>query len=166
VDFKELQGDLGWIPPSAYEQGGDFLYVLVNVEKKPTVRLFDLRVNDKVEQVQPYVREYYSKHKKWPIGAQVAPHFFELDYEKLGIDPVTIPSPYSKAELPLILDDRGLVYVDYRTEAMKKWQTAKVKPTEDEDLRLWLAEDSFFVPAFSPVMKMKNSEPVLMEENQ
>jgi hypothetical protein len=163
VNFQELQGGyLAAIPPSAFEQGGPFIYVLINVEKKPTVRLFDLRVNDEVEKVQPYVIGYYSKYKKWPFGQKISPHFYAIDYEKLGIDPVMIPSPYSDTKLPLILDDRGMIYIDYRTEVMKKWQMSKSKPDPNEDLRLWLAEDSFYVPAFSPVMKMRNNEPVFL----
>ncbi|MBA4543129.1 MULTISPECIES: hypothetical protein [Thermoactinomyces] len=166
VNFQELQGGyLAAIPPSAFEEGGPFIYVLIDVEKKPTVRLFDLRVNDEVEKVQPYVTGYHSKYKKWPLGQKISPHFFTIDYEKLGISPVMVPSPYSSTTLPLIMDDQGKVYVDYRTDVMQKWQMSKNKPDANQDLRLWIAEDSFYVPAFSPVMKMRNNEPVFVRQS-
>ena len=56
VDFQALKGYIDQIPPSAYENGGFFIYVLTNVEEKPLVRLFDLRVNDQVEKAQMMVQ--------------------------------------------------------------------------------------------------------------
>jgi len=161
VDFRQLGGYVGQIPPSAFEMGGNFLYVLINVEKKPTVRLFDLRVNELVDSVQKQVSAWMKKHGSLPAGQQVAPGIFEIDFRKLEIDPVTVPSPYSSdTELSLVMDQKGRVYVDYRTEVMKKLQSSGKKPEFGRDLRYWLAEDSLFVPAFSPPMKFSGNDPV------
>lgn len=163
VDFMQIQGYLGEIPPSAFENGGTFIYVMTEVETKPVVRLFDLRVHDAVEKVQLSVHAYKAREGSYPLGEQIAPHFYRIDTDKLYLDPVQVASPYSPdTMLDLIIDDRGQVYVDYRTEVMKKWQQAKKKPSEQEDLRHWLAKDSYFVPGYSPVMQMKGQTPELI----
>lgn len=164
VDFRRLQGYVGEIPPTAFEKGGYFLYVLIDVEKDPKVRLFDLRVNDQVGRVQPVVQMYLQKNKALPTKERIDDHLYTIDFEKIKMDPITIPSPYSSTELPLLIDKKGQVYIDYRTEAMKKLQNSKQNISPDLDLRMWLSEDSFYVPAFSPPMKLKNQEPVFVIE--
>lgn len=163
VDFRELKDYVGQIPPSAFEQGGYFIYLLVDVEEEPKVKLFDLRVNEAVEKVRPYVLGYYQRHKKWPLGQEVQPNFYQIDYQALKIDPVTFPSPYSvESEIPLLMDQEGRIWADYRVDVMKKWQAANEKPDPETDLRDWLREDSHFVAAFSPTIQMKDETPVLM----
>ncbi|SEN27681.1 hypothetical protein [Lihuaxuella thermophila] len=163
VNFQDLQSYLGNMPPSSFEQGGNFLYVLINVEKKPTVRLFDLRVNDEIGKVQQAVDRYRQEHGKVPGNGEVGAGFYSIDFHQLGMDAVTIPSPYSaETDLPLLVDGKGKVYVDYRMEAMKMIQQAKKKPEAGQDLRIWLAEGSFYVPAFSPPMKYEQGEPVFV----
>jgi hypothetical protein len=164
VNFQELAKAGGQIPPTAFEKGGTFIYVLTDVETKPQVKVFDLRVNDKVSEIQPYVLTYLKEHGKLPAKEKVADGYYSIDYEKLGIDPVTIPSPYhSDLQLPLIIDEKGRVYVDYRMDAMRMIQESKQKPSGKEDLRYWMSRHSYFVPAFSPPMVYRNQEPVLMK---
>jgi hypothetical protein len=160
VDFNVLQGYVD-IPPTAFEKGGHFLYVLVDVEKQPTVRVFDLRVNETVEKVQLEVDAYRREQGSLPAGEMVAPHYHAIDFAKLRMDPVKVQSPYSVGEeLPLIMDDTGLVYVDYRSDAMQMLQSSKEKPADGSDLRLWMAKQSLFVPAFSPPMQLQKGDPV------
>jgi hypothetical protein len=168
VNFEELKGILGNIPPSAFEKGGYFLFVLVDVEKDPKVRLFDLRVNDAVMKVQAEVNGYVKQHHSLPVKEKISGPFYTVDFQKLRMDPVEVPSPYSGENLPLVVDGQGKVFLDYRAEVMKKWQNAKEKPDEETDLRLWLSEDAIFVPAFSPQIQMEGNEPRLLpveEEN-
>ncbi|WP_124727318.1 hypothetical protein [Staphylospora marina] len=161
VDFRQLGGYVGEIPPSAFEKGGNFMYVLVNVEKKPTVRLFDLRVNDRVGRVQNEVLLHKKQKGSLPKGEPAGQGLYKVNFPALSMDPVTVPSPYSAdTELELVMDEKGKVYVDYRVEAMKKWQTVEKKPETGTDLRAWLSEDALFVPAFSPPMSFKGAEPV------
>ena len=47
IDFKRLVPQYMAEPPgNAYESGGVFQYVIVNAEKNPTVKIFDLRIAD------------------------------------------------------------------------------------------------------------------------
>jgi hypothetical protein len=163
VDFMQIQGYLGDIPPSAFEKGGYFIYVMTNVDTKPLVRLFDLRTHDAVDKVQLAVNAFKAKKGKYPRGEAVSPGFYKVDLEQLNLDSVQVPSPYSPdTMLDLIMDEQGRVYLDYRSEVMKKWQQAKEKPSLEEDLRVWLAQDSYFVPGYSPVMKMNKNMPELI----
>jgi hypothetical protein len=164
VDFDKLQGHLSSTPPTAYEQGGTYLYVLIDVEKDPTVRLLDLRINEAVQAVQQQVQFYYRENKKWPTKEKVGPYYWKIDFEKLRSDPVTIQSPYSsQAKLELLLDQQGRVFLDYRNEAMRMIQQAKEKPASQGDLRIWLAKQSHFVPAYSPPMTYEKNEPILQQ---
>jgi hypothetical protein len=52
------------------------------------------------------------------------------------------------------------VYVDYRSDAMQMLQSSKEKPADGSDLRLWMAKQSLFVPAFSPPMQLQKGDPV------
>jgi len=161
VDFQALKGYLDQIPPSAYENGGFFIYVLTNVEEKPLVRLFDLRVNDQVEKMQLRINDYKQRHHQLPIKEKLDSKHATIDFDKLGMDEVQIPSPYDQtAMLPLIMDQQGKVMIDYRTEAMKMIQKAKKKPSEKEDLRIWMAKHSIYVPAFAKPMKFVKGTPV------
>ncbi len=161
VDFQALRGYLDQIPPSAYENGGFFIYVLTNVEERPLVRLFDLRVNDQVEKAQVMVTDFQQKHKRLPIKEKIDAQFSTIDFQQMGMEEIVIPSPYdTAATLSLMMDGKGKVMIDYRTEAMKMIQKAKEKPSEREDLRNWMVKDSLHVPAFSLPMKYKNGEPV------
>lgn len=161
VDFQALKGYIDQIPPSAYENGGFFIYVLTNVEEKPLVRLFDLRVNDQVEKTQMRVHHYRQKQKRLPIKEKIDAEHATIDFRELGMEEVKIPSPYDQtATLPLMMDAQGNVMIDYRAEAMKMIQKAKQKPSENEELRIWMAKHSLFVPAFSKPMKWINGTPV------
>lgn len=167
VDFQALKGYIDQIPPSAYENGGFFIYVLTNVEEKPLVRLFDLRVNDQVEKVQIMVNDYKQEHNKLPIQEKIDQRHATIDFQKLRMDEIQIPSPYdSTATLPFIMDQQGKVMIDYRAEAMKMIQKAKVKPSEEEDLRFWMAKQSLYVPAFSLPMKYMTGEPVFLSNQE
>ncbi|MBS7529101.1 hypothetical protein IC619_001160 [Hazenella sp. IB182353] len=164
VDFKEIGPILGEIPPSAFENGGYFYYVIVNTGEKPTVRLLDLRIQDRVKKIEPYVKTQLEKKGKLPSIDQITNHIFSIDYEKLGTKEVWVESPYTPGEkLPLVMDQSGNVYVDYRNEVMRKMQESKKPPQADQDLREWLALEDLFAPSYSPPMKIVNQEPVFVE---
>lgn len=154
VDFQLLPE----IPMTAYEKGGNFLYVYVGAEgKQPLVRLFDLRVNNEVEKVQLAVNHYKVKNTSLPIKGKESNGYFDVDLEKLHLSDIKIPSPYfSDAQLPLLMDKNGRIFLDYRGDVTRLIQTVKQKPSSGEDLRLFMAKNSLFVPAFSPALKMEN----------
>jgi hypothetical protein len=161
VDFRQLQSYIGEIPPTAFEKGGSYLYVLIDVEKNPTVRLFDLSINGQVGKVQAAVTQYRQQQTSLPVKEEVATGIYALDFAKLGMEPVMIRSPYSvDGDLPLLLDRTGKVHLDYRVEVMKEIQSTSLKPVENEDLRAWISRNTFFVPAFSLPMMYKEQDPV------
>jgi hypothetical protein len=153
VDLSQLAE----IPPTAYEKGGHFIYVFVGAEgKQPLVRLFDLRVNDQVEKVQLAVNDYKMRTGKFPIKAKESAGYADVDLAKLSLEDISIPSPFfSDAKLPILIDNQGRCYLDYRGDVTRLMQTAKQKPTAGVDLRRWMSDASLFVPAFSPMMKLE-----------
>ncbi len=152
VDLSQLPE----IPPTAYEKGGHFIYVFVGAEgKHPLVRLFDLRVNDQVEKVQLAVNDYKARTGQLPIKAKEPGGYADVDLAKMSLEDISIPSPYfSDAKLPILIDQQGKCFLDYRGDITRLIQTAKQKPTAEDDLRRWITNSSLFVPAFSPKMKL------------
>jgi hypothetical protein len=162
IDFSKLQGYINQIPPSAFEQGGDFLYVLTVVDKKLVVRLYDLRVTEKLRDLQPAIQVYHEKRGKWPTASPVGSGLYTVDFRALHMDPVTIPSPYHpQLQLPLLIDAEGRLYVDYRMDVMQYLQQAPKRPSEGTDLEVWLEKQSLFIPAHTPPMRLGKGEPVL-----
>ncbi|MBN2909688.1 hypothetical protein JQC72_09125 [Polycladomyces sp. WAk] len=162
IDFSKLQGYISQIPPSAFEQGGDFIYVLTVVDKRLTVRLYDLRVTEKLREFQPAIQVYHEKNGKWPFAASVGNGFYTIDYRVLRTDPVTIPSPYHpQLQLPLLIDDKGRLYVDYRMDVMQYLQQSSKRLPEGTDMVGWLEKQSLFLPAHTPPMRLVKGEPVL-----
>jgi hypothetical protein len=165
VDFSKLEGYIGQIPPSAFEMGGHFLYVLVVSENKMQVRLVDLRVADRLRDLQVAVDAFRDKKKRLPTAASAGEGFYAVDFQAMGLEEERIPSPYTAGlSLPLVMDRQGRLYVDYRPEILRLLQEGKRKRDEAGDLREWLIRDSIFVPARSPAMRLKDGEPVLVEE--
>jgi hypothetical protein len=148
VNVKQLPE----IPPTAYEKGGNFYYVFVGAEgNNPFVRLFDLRLNDEVERVQQAVQWYFSKYKRFPTTGKAVDGYYNINLAAVKMEKIKIPSPYyGDSQLPILLDEKGMVYLDYRGDALRMIQEAALKPPAGEDLRVFLAKNSRFVPAFSP----------------
>lgn len=167
VDFQSLGGYGANIPPTAFENGGYYLYVLTDLEKKPLVRAYDLRVGDEITRLEMAIRAKKAKDGKLPIKGK-GEHYHEIDFDALRMDPLTIPSPFHiQQELPVVMDDQGLVYVDYRTDVVQYLQEGKEKPEKGEDLRHWLSRQGLFVPAYAaPMVMEENKEPKLVPYRQ
>lgn len=162
IDFERLTpAYIGDAPPSAFEKGGNFMYVLINVEDDPTVKVFDLRVTEKVRDVQLEINEYTREHERYPRGFEISPGVFELNKEQLQNADVKIPSPYHPENmLPLVMSSDGTVYVDYRTDLMRIIEDMDTKPESGTDIRALLTEDSLFVPAHSLPYRYENGDAV------
>ncbi|SFX01052.1 hypothetical protein SAMN04487866_101182 [Thermoactinomyces sp. DSM 45891] len=161
VDFQAISGRME-IPPTAFERGGSYLYVLTDVEKQAMVRVFDLRLNDKVKTFEERVGRYYQQNHTYPLGTRVSPSLYEIDFKKLGGEVSKIRSPYhSNIELSYLISDKGVLYLDYRMDYMRFIQSAKEKPAVGTDLRQWINPLSLQVPAYSPVIKWDGKEPTL-----
>lgn len=162
IDFERLGSYMLKPPSNAFENGGHLLYVLIDVENNPTVKVFDLRVSDTLRPVQAEVFRYLQKHNRYPRGMEISPGVFHLNVDLLDEADIEIPSPYTRdIQLPLVMDSQGMVYVDYRPDLMRSLQNLDAPPpSEDFDLRYLLTERSPFVPAHSLPYKYEEGDPV------
>ncbi|SDW58641.1 hypothetical protein SAMN05444487_104192 [Marininema mesophilum] len=165
IDFDKLKGYLADSPSNSFEKGGRYVFVIADPGKRPKVRVMDLRVTDKIRDLQVKVNAYKDREKKLPFGKKEGGGFYSLDFKSLDADPLLIPSPYhSQIKLPIILDKKGQLFIDYRSEVMQALENEKKKPSIHKDLRELLWKDSLFVPAYSPKMINKGKDPVFQPE--
>ncbi|MBT2701442.1 hypothetical protein J7E79_29765 [Bacillus sp. ISL-40] len=164
IEFKKITPKYIAEPPgNAYENGGGFQYVLVDVETKPTVKLFDLRITDVIRDIKLRIKtKGYPPYKK-----QIAKNVFSLDFKQLGYkkDPFIV-SPFSNQNLSFVITGSAEVYVDYRPDLYQAMKKADEKVKSGEDIRSILVNDSMFVPAYSLpyTWDSKTKEPVFLEE--
>jgi hypothetical protein len=153
-------------PEGAYESGGFFQYVLVNVEKDPTVKLLDIRLAEAIQNLALRLNAYQQKNGYPPFKERLATDAFTLDYEKLGLkEAPTVTSPFSHKQLYLILDGKGKIYVDYTPDLYDALQTYEEVVKPGEDIREILVKTSDFVPAYSLAYTIdKENKPIFLEK--
>ncbi|MED2972742.1 hypothetical protein P4361_10965 [Fictibacillus sp. B-59209] len=167
IDFGRLIPKYMQQPPgNSFEKGGTFQYVLIDAETKPKVRLIDLVIVNKAQDLETRLKEYIRTHKYPPYQKILANGRYTLDYKKMGYKeaPYAV-SPYSGKNLPFIVDNDSKVHVDYSIDLyhlLKKGQHVK----NGEDIRPLLVQDSFFVPVRSVPYTVKNGEPVFLASDQ
>lgn len=161
IDFKKIVPTyMGEVPANSYEAGGIYQYVLLDVEENPTVKLVDLRLADTIRDIN------YRKgiNGFGPVSETIAEGVYKLDYEKMGYESdLSVQSPYSDIQLPLVATGDGEVYVDYSIELnrMLKDHDKVIEP--GEDIRFLLTDNFAIVPAYSlPYIVDENNEPVFM----
>ncbi|QGQ96892.1 hypothetical protein EHS13_19380 [Paenibacillus psychroresistens] len=168
VDFAKLRNYnmISTVPTNAFENGGTAIYVLVNVETKPEVKLMDLPSYQQMLELQRQVNTYIKKTSKLPKGEAVADHFYRLDVDKLSSKTSQIKSPYSHQLLEIVIHDTGRIAIDYTPELLKAMNKDGLQPTEDPklDLRTVLVEQAYFVPAWSYPYHWKDNQPTLSEQ--
>lgn len=147
IDFKKIVPRyIAEAPGNAFESGGIFQYVLVDVETKPTVKIFDLRIAETIRDIKLRMdMQDYPPYKE-----QIEDHVFSIDFKKLGYkeEPVVM-SPYTNQALSFVITGDAEVYVDYRKDLFQIMQNSKENYKDVEDLRTILLQDSMFVPAYS-----------------
>ncbi|WML25773.1 hypothetical protein [Neobacillus sp. OS1-33] len=164
IEFKKITPKYMAEPPgNAFENGGIFQYVLVDVETRPTVKLFDLRITDTIRDIKLRIKtKGYPPYKK-----QLAKNVFSLDFKQLGFEKAPyIVSPFSNQNLSFVITGSAEVYVDYRPDLYQKLKEKKIKIKPGEDIRTYLVNESMFVPAYSLpyTWDPKTNEPVFLEE--
>lgn len=165
IDFKKLQerGLMSSPPLNSFEAGGIFMYVLVNPETKPEVKLLELSTLQSVGDVQSWVNDYKKKNgNQLPKGNGITDYFYYIDFAKLGKKPPQVKSVYNRQSfINYIVHESGTVAIDYAPDIMTainaKGGSDKLKP--DQDLRELLVQDSFFVPGKSFAYKWENNQP-------
>ncbi|CAM3058236.1 hypothetical protein FITA111629_00910 [Filibacter tadaridae] len=152
------------IPVNAYENGGIYQYVLTEVEENPTVKLVDLRVAERIRELN--LRKNINGYV--PFKESVGKNVFAIDYKKMGYEKaVTVPSPYSDAHLPLIVGGDGKFYIDYSLELNRLLKEMKPKVKKGEDIRFLLADNYPVLPAYSlPYTVNNQNEPVFMDKSK
>ncbi|WP_075617667.1 hypothetical protein [Paenisporosarcina indica] len=163
IDFEKIvPAYLSEIPPNAYENGGLFQYVIMDVEENPTVKVVDLRSAEKIRElnIKLGINGY------GPIAEQVDKNVYKLDYKVMGYeDEQTVPSPYSDVNLPLVATGDGTIYIDYSIDLNRILQEDKPKVTPGEDIRYLLVDKYPVVPAYSlPYTVNEKNEPEFLSE--
>lgn len=167
IDFSALTPKYMAEPPgTAYESGGVYLYVLVDVEENPTVKLIDLRIAEAIHELTIRLDVYRQSNGYPPFKDLITNNIYTLDYDKLGYDePPTVESPFSGEHLPLVIDKNAKIYVDYRMDLYKALQEKEHSYNQGDDIRDLLVKDTHFVPAYSlPYTIDEKGEPVFIEE--
>jgi hypothetical protein len=151
VDFKRIVPRfMPEPPPNAFESGGTFQYVLVDVERDPTVKLLDVRMAQEIQELTIRLTAYRQEHGYPPYGEKLSEHVFTLDYQKLGLtEAPTVISPYSQKPLQLVINTEAVIYTDYTPDLYDALQQSDKTFQNEEDIRSLLVEQSDFVPAFS-----------------
>ncbi|MCT4781800.1 MULTISPECIES: hypothetical protein [Exiguobacterium] len=151
IEFGRLvPGYMADPPANSFEGGGLFLYVLVDVETEPAVKLIDLRVTERLQQLQTNINAFRAKEGKFPFDGSIGKNQFTLNYDLIFVaEAPTIPSPYTDNELPVYVDGSGQLFVDYREDIATKLENTDVTPEVGEDIRYLLYNDSPFAPAYS-----------------
>ncbi|EKN69612.1 hypothetical protein BABA_09306 [Neobacillus bataviensis LMG 21833] len=164
IEFKKIAPQYMAEPPgNAFESGGVFQYVLVDVETNPTVKLFDLRMTETIRDIKLRIKSNgFPPYKK-----QIAKNVFSLDYKQLGYEkPPYVVSPFTNQNLSLVVTGDAEVYVDYRPDLYQALKNTKADLEPGEDIRFILVNESMFVPAYSLpyTLDSKGEEPVFLEE--
>lgn len=165
VDFKKLKerGLISNIPANAFENGGTAIYVLVDVETKPTVKMMDLTSFQQTVEVQKLVDEYKSKNNgQLPKGEAITPSFYRIDFAKMNKKPEQANSMYTRqVMLPFMLDEAGRVTIDYSEELMRLIDKKSLQNSLDpnQDLRELLVKESYYVPARTGPYHWLNGRP-------
>lgn len=162
IDFQKLVPKyMTKIPDNAYEQGGIYQYVLWDVEQQPTVKLVDLNAAERIREVnlRVMVQNYPAFNDK------IDEYMYTLDFEKMGLDELSVRSAYSTNFLPLVVTTNGEVVVDYRIDLQRLIKEEGLTPTPGEDIRSLLVERFDVLPAYSvPYTVNDNNEVIFMYE--
>lgn len=165
VDFSKIMPKyIPYIPGAAFEAGGNYMFVLLNAEKKPEVRLIDLTVSQGVQTMQEKVSRYFADKKEFPFGQKAGEGYYFIDFAKLRMGEETILSHFSEQPLSYVINERGQVGVDYAMDLAMALTNSAKKPGPNEDVRYILADVSPLAPVKSFPYRLINGEPKLVPQ--
>ncbi|NHN28734.1 hypothetical protein [Paenibacillus agricola] len=165
IEFKKLKERalISNVPANAFESGGSVVYMLVDVETKPAVKMMDLASFQQTVEAQKLVDAYKAKNNgQIPKGEAVAPSFYRLDFVKMNKKPLVVQSMYTRqVQLPLLMNEEGQVAIDYAEEIMRLIDKKSLQSqlNDKQDLRQLLVKEAFFVPARSYAYHWLNGQP-------
>lgn len=165
-DLLKRRDLLSAIPGSAFESGGSGIYLIIDEETNPKVKVMDLPTSQRVNDLARAVESYMRSKGTLPKQEEVYPGFYRIDEQLIGVRPAEVHSPFSRRVLDFMMDGQGRVYADYAQDIMQLIDTSKIQPTGQEmDLRPMLTEASFYVPVKSVAYIWKNGAPVPQVES-
>lgn len=168
IDFSLLKERqlLSETPGSAYENGGIYQFILLHPEDDPQVKLVDLRLTEKLREINVKVNLYRQRNIYPPFGDQLASGIYRINYKKLGYSSEPfVQSPFTKNNLPILLTEDGEIFIDYRIDLMDALQQFDHSLRSGDDIRVLLEDNYPFVPAYSlPYTIDDNNEPIFIEE--
>ncbi|MGM9945855.1 MAG: lipoprotein [Lysinibacillus sp.] len=162
IDFSKLTngGYIAKSPDNSFEQGGIFQYVIWDAEENPAVKLIDLRMTERLREVNlRFMSTQYPQFKE-----RIADYVYTINYDNIGYETdVAVESPYSSNLLPLVISTEGVVYVDYSIELQQFIKEKGLTPTPGEDIRYLIADESPILPAYSlPYTVDENNDVIFM----
>ncbi|WP_240377100.1 hypothetical protein [Bacillus piscicola] len=163
VDFRKLIPRYIQEPPkNAFENGGVYQYVIIDPENSAETKVIDLRMMNEIQAFQLDINRYIKKHGYAPIEKPIGPEVFSVNYKQLKYDsPPKVKSPYHRGTyLPLIINQRGEVIVDYAIDLNMALEEFDSNYETGEDIRSILTDHYPIVPAFSvPYTIDENGDP-------
>lgn len=162
IDFKKLQsgGYLGELPKAAFENGGNYYFIIIDEETAPRVKLMDIVSFQKINDIQNWVKLHISNGGALPKKDAMYPGFYTIDYKSMNRTAPVIQSVYSGGSLQAIIDDQGIVYTDYGIDIMQLIErSGGVDAVSVVDLRELLVDASDFVPVKAPEYRLIQGEP-------
>ena len=164
IDFTKIIPEYSEkIPSSAYEKGGLFQYVLMDVEENPEVKVVDLRMAERIRELN--LRKSINSGSI-PFNDEIGDGVFEVDFKTMGFEsPLSVKSPYSDVQLPIVVGGDGHFYVDYSIDLHRILTEENPDITPGEDIRYLLEERSPILPAYSlPYTVNEQNELVFMKK--
>lgn len=161
IDFSKLIPKyMASSPANSFEKGGIFQYIIWDPEENPTVKLVDLRSAESISSLN--IRFLATKYPTFK--EKIADYVYTIDFKKIGYETeLTVPSPYTNNQLPLIATTEGEIFVDYSIDLNLFLKEHQITPQPGEDIRMLLADAYPVVPAYSlPYTVDENNEPVFM----
>lgn len=170
VDLALLlkEGYLESIPQTAFENGGSVYFLIQNEELDPVIKIMDLTTVQHVNDVERLAAKYREQrggvlpvekgHGELPEGIHL------LDLKAIGGKSYVLNSVYSGQELSYLISDEGKVYVDYAPDLMQVVERTGITPSEHDDIREMLTEQSYFVPVNSLPYFWEGDRPIPQPE--
>ncbi|CAD2075684.1 hypothetical protein [Phocicoccus pinnipedialis] len=159
IDFGRLRGYLSDVPTSAYENGGYYLYVIIDAEEDPKVKVADLRITEEVRSLTTRLNILGDNVK---LGEMIGPNVYQLDLDAYHLNEnPTITSPFTGAELNVFYNGGREFIVDYRNDAQKIIDDKDLAFKTGDDVRSVFYEYTEVVPLYSPELTVDENNTVI-----
>lgn len=167
VDFDQLQQEqiISEIPGTAFENGGYYQYVIVSPEEDPQVKLIDLRMTEQLRSVKVKIDMFRSTNTYPPFANRVQGDVYDIDYKKIGLkEAPTVTSPYSQDQLPIVMDESGNAFIDYRRDLYTALNEFEHNFEMGDNITSILVDNYPFVPAYSIEYTIDNGDPIFLQK--